>query len=138
VKLQKDHIAFGKTSYAAIIRRSCNRAIALMALMLGEQRMCDGARLFGFGSKTGYGLGSESIGHCIAVTLVQMHCAMSVFANGDLPLAAQSFKSVTPDQETILKFSPQIEHGVLSKAIADHMQDIPNNPYYDALKCSMA
>jgi cell division protein FtsI/penicillin-binding protein 2 len=157
VKLPKDHVAFGKLSYADIIRRSCNRGIALMALMLGERRMYDGARLFGFGSKAGYGFGSESsgilyppekwdamtitrfpIGHCIAVTPVQMHYAMSVFANGGLLLAPQLFKSVNAGQETILKFSPKIRHRVLSKATADRVRDILNNPYYSKLKCNMA
>jgi cell division protein FtsI/penicillin-binding protein 2 len=157
VKLPRDHTPFGKLSYPDIIRRSCNRGIALMASMLGEQRMYDGAKLFGFGSKTGLGFGSESsgilyplekwdamtitrfpIGHCIAVTPIQMHYAMAVFANGGMLFAPQLFKSISAGEETILKFAPRIRHRVLSKATADHLRGILNNPYYGKLKCNMA
>jgi cell division protein FtsI/penicillin-binding protein 2 len=156
VKLPRDHAPFGKLSYVDVIRKSANRGVAFMALMLGEKRMYDGARLFGFGDKTGYGFDGESpgilrtpskwdamtitrlaMGHCIAVTPIQMHYAMSVFASGGLLLSPQLFKSVDDGPTNMLKFEPKIRRRVLSKATADHVKNILDNPYYGKLKCGM-
>jgi cell division protein FtsI/penicillin-binding protein 2 len=157
VKLPRDHTPFGKLTYVDVIRKSGNRGVAFMALMLGEQHMYDGARLFGFGAKTGYGFDSESpgflyppnrwdamtitrlpMGHCIAVTPIQTNYAMTVFANGGLLLAPQLFKSVNDGRENIMKFEPKIRRRVLSKGTADHVKNILNNPYYGKLKYDIA
>ncbi|MDR0715524.1 MAG: penicillin-binding protein 2 [Puniceicoccales bacterium] len=157
VKLPMDPSPFDKLSYVDVIRRSSNRGVAFMALMLGEQRMYDGARIFGYGARTGYGFDSESpgilhppnkwdamtitrlpMGHCIAVTPIQTNYAMAVFASGGLLLAPQLFKSVNDGQEILLKFEPKIRRRVLSKATADHVKNILNNPNYGKLKYDIA
>jgi cell division protein FtsI/penicillin-binding protein 2 len=157
VKLPRDPAAFGKLSYVDVIRKSSNRGAAFMALMLGEKQMYDGLKLFGFGSKTGYGFDSEAsgilrtpdrwdamtitrlaMGHVIAVTPIQTHYAMSVFASGGLLLSPQLFKSVSCDSSNILKFEPKIKRRVLPKHTADHMKGILNNPIYGKLKREMA
>jgi cell division protein FtsI/penicillin-binding protein 2 len=153
VKLPRDHTVFDKLSYVDVIRKSGNRGVAFMALMLGERRMYDGARRFGYGEKTGYGFDSESpgilyppekwdamtitrfpMGHCIAVTPIQTHYAMSVLASGGLLLAPQLFKSVDDGHGNILKFEHSVRRRVLSKETANHIKNILNNPYYGKLK----
>jgi cell division protein FtsI/penicillin-binding protein 2 len=156
VKLPRDHTPFGKLSYVDVIRKSGNRGVALMALMLGEKRMYEGIKSFGYGDKTGYGFDGESpgilrppdkwdamtitrlpMGHGIAVTPIQTHYAMSVFASGGLLLSPQLFRSVNDGSESILKFEPKIRRRVLSRSTADHVKNILNNPYYGKLKRGM-
>lgn len=156
VKLPKDHTFFDKLSYVDVIRKSSNRGVAFMALMLGEERMYEGAKSFGYGSKTGYGFDSESsgilyppnkwdamtitrlpMGHCIAVTPIQANYATSVIASNGVLLAPQLFKSIKDNTEVLLKFYPKIKRRVLSKATAIHMRNILNNPYYGKMNKSI-
>lgn len=149
VKLPKDHRFFDKLSYVDVIRKSGNRGVAIMALMLGEKRLYSGIKRFGYGTKTGYGFDSEAsgilfppnrwdamtitrlpMGHCIAVTPIQTNYAMSVIASNGLLLTPQLFKSVNDKEEIVIKFQPKVKRRVLSKEIASHMRDILNNPYY--------
>ncbi len=149
VKLPKDHTFFEKLSFIDVIRKSSNRGVAIMAVMLGENRMYDGIKMFGYGTKTGYGFDSESsgilylpnkwdamtitrlpMGHCIAVTPIQTNYAMSVIASNGLLLIPQLFKSINDKNNTLLRFYPKIKRRVLSKETATHIRQILNNPYY--------
>jgi cell division protein FtsI/penicillin-binding protein 2 len=153
VKLPKDHTPFGTLSYVDVIQKSSNRGVAHMGLMLGEQRMYEGVKLFGYGAKTGYDFDSESpgilyppskwdamtitrlpMGHCIAATPIQTNYAMTVLANGGLLLAPQLFRDVSDGREILLKFEPKIRRRVLSKTTADHLRNILNNPNHGKLK----
>lgn len=114
VKLPKDYTAFDKLSYVDVFRKSSNRGAVLMALMLGEDKLYEGIKRFGYGNKTGYGFDSEvngilyslknwdtmaitriPMGHCIAVTPMQTNFAMSVIASNGLQLSPQLFKSIS-------------------------------------------
>lgn len=149
IAMPKDHRLFGNISYVDVIRCSSNRGMALMGLMLGEKKVYNGIKNFGYGSKTGYGFDSEvsgllyppsrwdamtitrlPSGYCIAVTPIQTNYAMSVISSNGLLLSPQLFKSINNNGNPILKFHSQIRHRVLSKETASHIRDILNNPSY--------
>ena len=94
---------FGFMSFSDVIAQSSNVGIIRVALALGEARMYDYVRRFGFGQRTGVELPGEaigllrqtsrwsqvssasiSIGQEIAATPLQVLRAMSVVANGGL------------------------------------------------------
>ena len=95
-----DH-QFGRISVSDIIQHSSNIGTAKIALMMGEKRLYQVFRRFGYGQKTGIGLPDESrgilretknwdtlsitrfpIGQGISVTPPQMVQAYSAIANG--------------------------------------------------------
>ncbi len=156
VKLPKDHTFFKELSYTDVIRKSSNRGVALMAIMLGEKKLYEGIKQFGYGTKTGYGFDSESsgllyppnkwdamtitrlpMGHCIAVTPIQTNYAMSVIANNGVLLMPQLFKSICKSNKPVLKFYPKLRHHVLSKETSARMRTILNNPYYGKMNKSI-
>jgi len=57
LKLPKEDEPFGITSVADIVSHSSNRGAAQLAMLMGEQRFYDYARLYVFGQPTGFGLG---------------------------------------------------------------------------------
>lgn len=157
VKLPKDYTAFDKLSYVDVFRKSSNRGAVLMALMLGEDKLYEGIKRFGYGNKTGYGFDSEvngilyslknwdtmaitriPMGHCIAVMPMQTNFAMSVIASNGLLLSPQLFKSISDKNSTLLRFHPKIRHRVLSKETATHVKNILNNPYYGKINGSVS
>jgi cell division protein FtsI/penicillin-binding protein 2 len=101
----KDHHAYGDLTVTNILAKSSNVGAAKLALQLGQQRYFQYVQAFGFGEKTGVKLPAETrgiltplkhwqpititrvpMGHSIAVTPMQMVCAMSVIANGGVLL----------------------------------------------------
>ena len=100
VVLPTDTHHYGVLALHEVIKKSSNRGTALAGLKMGEERMYDYCRSFGFGEKTGIELNGEesgilhsvaqwdhytlsrlSIGYGVGVTPLQMHVAMSVIAN---------------------------------------------------------
>jgi len=98
--LHDDHGGYGLLSVENIIARSSNIGAAKIAVYkLGEERLYDYIKAFGFGTKTGITLGGEvnghvnkfqtdklmisrvPMGHSIAVTHLQMVMAMCAIAN---------------------------------------------------------
>lgn len=94
---------FGPMSVAEILAKSSNVGAAQIGLRVGEERMYEYVRRFGFGRRTGLQLPAESpgmlrrvenwepasagyiaFGHEIAATTVQIAQACSVIANGGL------------------------------------------------------
>ncbi len=57
-----DHKAYGLLSFSQILEFSSNVGAAKLGLRLGEQRLYEAVRNFGFGSKTGVDLPAETIG----------------------------------------------------------------------------
>lgn len=97
----RDHGHHDALTVEEVITKSSNIGTAKIAIMMGEQRLYDYARAFGFGSRTGITLDGEifgtlapvnewdrlkisriPIGQGIAVTHLQMVMAMSAIANG--------------------------------------------------------
>ena len=61
-KPMRDTHDYGMLSVAGVIQKSSNIGTAKVALMLGEERLCQALRLFGFGTRTGLPFPNESSG----------------------------------------------------------------------------
>lgn len=112
---------FGLMSFSDVIAHSSNVGIIRVALSLGERRMYDYVRRFGFGQRTGVELPGEAIGLLrqtsrwsqvssasiaigqeIAATPLQVLRAMSVVANGGLRIEPRIVERVVSSEgETI-------------------------------------
>ncbi len=97
----RDHEAFGKLTFTEILEHSSNVGAVKLGLRLGQQRLYEALRRFGFGSRTGIDLpgeiiglvrnwkdwsglsiGSISFGQEIGVTSMQILTAINAIANG--------------------------------------------------------
>jgi cell division protein FtsI/penicillin-binding protein 2 len=95
-----DHEPYGLLTAESIITKSSNIGAAKIGIRLGENRLYDYVREFGFGQRTGISLPGEArgilypvkdwskvsiaqipMGHGVAVTRLQMAMAMSALAN---------------------------------------------------------
>jgi cell division protein FtsI (penicillin-binding protein 3) len=96
-----------------IIAHSSNKGAAQIGMKLGEQRLYDYARAFGFGGRLGFPMGGEvpgllarpekwsgtditriPMGHTIAATPLQMHQAMCTIATGGMLLRPQIIRQI--------------------------------------------
>lgn len=96
-----DHKSYGLLSFSQILEFSSNVGAAKLGLRLGEQRLYEALRNFGFGSKTGVDLpgeimglvrdlknwsglsiGAISFGQEVGVTSAQIMTAINAIANG--------------------------------------------------------
>jgi cell division protein FtsI/penicillin-binding protein 2 len=132
--LPKDHRPMDRLTVEEILFRSSNRGVAQIALRLGAQKLYNGAQLFGFGEKPGYGFDGEQsgilhppsrwdhltitrlpMGHALSVTPLQVHQAMGVVTSGGFLLRPQVFVSVREASgEEIFHATPEIKRRILS------------------------
>jgi cell division protein FtsI (penicillin-binding protein 3) len=96
-----DHKAYGLLSFSQVLEFSSNVGAAKLGLRLGQQRLYEALRNFGFGSKTGVDLpgeiiglvrdwhdwsglsiGAISFGQEVGVTSIQILTAINAIANG--------------------------------------------------------
>jgi cell division protein FtsI (penicillin-binding protein 3) len=96
-----DHKAYGLLSFSQILEFSSNVGAAKLGLRLGQQRLYEALRNFGFGSKSGVDLpgeikglvrdwhdwsglsiGAISFGQEVGVTSIQLLAAINAIANG--------------------------------------------------------
>lgn len=111
---------------AEVMSYSSNRGAAQLAMKMGEDDFVHYASLFGFGARTGFPIGGEiagtmhtpgspgwdgqtitrmPMGHSVSVTVMQMHQAMSVIANGGLLLRPQIIRQISdPSGEVISRY----------------------------------
>ncbi len=99
--LFRDHKGYGLLSFSQILEFSSNVGVAKLGLRLGEQRLYEALRTFGFGSRTGVDLpgeivglvrdwhqwsglsiGAISFGQEVGVTSLQIVNAINAIANG--------------------------------------------------------
>jgi cell division protein FtsI (penicillin-binding protein 3) len=113
----KDHVPYGKLTFAQALSYSSNVCFAQIAIALGNLRFFRFTQDFGFGSRTGINLPGEeagivhpvrswsgrtlatmAIGQEVSVTLLQMMLAYATVANGGVLLSPQICeKVVAPD-----------------------------------------
>jgi cell division protein FtsI (penicillin-binding protein 3) len=105
---------YGDLTFAEVLAYSSNIGMAHVAELLGEQRLFEGIRAFGFGSKTGLGLSGESpgvlrplsewsgyslvsvsFGQEVAVSAVQLAQALATVANGGVLIRPRLINEVT-------------------------------------------
>lgn len=126
---------------AEIIAHSSNKGAAQLAMRLGDERFYNYARGFGFGQRTGLPGGHEEaglmkapanwddltitrmpMGQGVAVTVMQMHQAMSVIASGGALLRPQLVQEIRdPSGESVSRFGRAEERRVISERTARTM-----------------
>ena len=145
LRLPKDDHPLGKNATTRdIIKKSSNRGSAIIGGKLGAQRLISYSKAFGIGEKTDIGLSGEingtllplnkwdgltitrmPIGHAVAVTPLQIHCAMSVIANQGIYMKPQLVKRVYDNKgQTVINYSPRALRRVISPKVASLMGEM--------------
>jgi|ERR1043166_4368697 cell division protein FtsI/penicillin-binding protein 2 len=136
-----DHERYGVLSVENIITKSSNIGAAKIGIQMGESRLYQYIRDFGFGTTTGLPLPGEArglvyplkkwykvslaqipMGHGIAVTPLQMTMAMGAIANGGTLMRPMLIDRLEDSDGTVLaRFSPQPVRQVMTPATARQM-----------------
>ncbi|MDR1590419.1 MAG: penicillin-binding protein 2 [Puniceicoccales bacterium] len=146
--LPRDHTFFGKLSAVDVLRKSSNRGVAQIGIMLGAERLYHAARTFGFGERTGYGFDGESagfvpkpkiwdgltitrfpMGHAINATPLQVHQAMGVIASGGYLLQPKIISRLMDEREAVIaETESRVVRQVLPSVIAKKLGELLHNP----------
>lgn len=133
----EDH-RMGELTVAEIISHSSNKGAAQLGMLLGEERLYNYTRSFGFARKLGFPVGGEvagmfrpykqwdraditriPMGHTISSTALQMHQAMTVIANDGVLLRPQIIREITDASgEIVYRYGPEELNRVISPATA--------------------
>jgi cell division protein FtsI/penicillin-binding protein 2 len=137
-RVLRDAHPMGILSVHQVLEKSSNIGVAKLALQLGDTKLYEYIRRFGFGEKTGVAMTGEipglvnpphrwnklditriPMGQSIAVTPLQMVSAMSAIANGGKLMKPLIISKVTdPDGRTIASFGPELVRQVVSPETA--------------------
>ena len=140
-RLLHDHESYGPLSVENIITRSSNIGAAKIGIRLGENRLYDYIRSYGFGTRTGLPLQGEvsgivhpvkkwsrvsiaqiPMGQGIAVTGLQMMMAMCAIANKGVLMRPMIVDRLEDRNHNVAaKYSPQRVRQVISEATAERM-----------------
>ncbi len=143
-RILHDYHPYGELSFKEVITRSSNIGTVKIASELGERTLFDYIKRFGFGEKTGVDLPGEISGICrspavwsrsdmstipigqgIAVTPIQLACAVSVIANGGYLMRPYIVDRITTWEETVFqRFEPHANRKVLSEETCEKMKEI--------------
>lgn len=143
VILPTDTKSRGVLKFHEIIKKSSNRGTSLAGFKLGEKRLYEYCRAFGFGEKTGIELNGEekgilrsvskwdhytlsrlSIGYGIGVTPLQMHMAMSVVANDGKWIAPHLVEqALDQDMRPVIRFEKPEPRQVIARDTAHEIRD---------------
>lgn len=139
--MRDDHRYDHPLTLAEVIAKSSNVGTAQVGMLLGERRLYDYARAFGFGERSGYPLGREEpglladparwsgiditripAGYSIAATPLQIHYGMGVIASGGRLLRPQIIQQVRDSEgQVVYSFRPAGRRTVLAPATAETM-----------------
>ncbi len=142
-KILHDTHPYGDLSVSDILVKSSNIGAAKLGIQLGEQKLYEFVRRFGFGERTGINLPRESsgvvhptytwskvsithvpMGHEVGVTALQIVSAMSTIANGGRLLMPQIVREVTDAEGNVIQgFQPVEVRRVVSEATAHSIRD---------------
>ena len=144
IKLPHDHKNYAELTFKDIIAKSSNKGAAQLGMLLGEERLLDYCKAFGFGEKTGFELGGEvqgvlhevnrwdgltisrlPMGHAVSATAMQVHMAMSVLANRGILMKPRVISRVFDETgETLTYYQPRAERRVVSDKTALEMSEL--------------
>ena len=144
LRLPKEAHKMGVLSVREITKKSSNKGVAHLATMLGENKLYSYAKAFGYGEKTDIGLSGEipgtlhepkdwdgltitrmPMGHAVAATPMQVHCAMSVIANQGIYMQPQIIHRVfDASGQTKINFPSKAIRRVISPKVAALMSDM--------------
>lgn len=133
-----DHHYDHDLTVAEIIGKSSNVGAAQLGMRLGEQKLYDYARSFGFGERSGFPFGGEingllhtpdkwttpditriPAGYSISATPMQIHYAMGTIASGGLLLRPQIIRQIRDASgEIVYRFDAVTKHRVITEATA--------------------
>jgi len=139
--MRDDHHFDHPLSVAEIISHSSNVGAAQLGMKLGEQKLYDYARAFGFGEKSGFPFGGEvsgflnppekwsgvditriPAGYSISATPMQIHYAMATIASGGALMRPQIIRQVTDSSgEVVYNFTGSVRRHVISTKTAEQM-----------------
>ena len=140
-RILHDHESYGVLSVESIITKSSNIGAAKIGIKMGESRLYDYIRNYGFGTPTGLPLQGEvggivhpvkkwskvsiaqiPMGQGIAVTGLQMLMTMSAIANKGVMMRPMLVDRLEDrDHKVVAKYSPQRVRQVISEAAAEQM-----------------
>jgi cell division protein FtsI/penicillin-binding protein 2 len=136
-----DHIGYDSLSVQEIITKSSNIGAAKIGIKLGEKRLAEYMRDFGFGVRTGVPLSGEAagivhplkkwskvsiaqipMGQGVAVTRLQMAMAMCAIANGGWLMQPMLVDRLEDnDHNVAVKYTPQRVRQVISESASREM-----------------
>ncbi|MET0261551.1 MAG: penicillin-binding protein 2 [Rariglobus sp.] len=139
--MRDDHPFDHPLTVAEIISHSSNVGAARLGMLLGEDKLYDYARAFGFGEKSGFPFGGEvsgflnpvnkwsgvditriPAGYSISATPMQIHYAMATIASGGVLMRPQIIRQVTDSSgEVVYDFTGSVRRHVLSTKTAEQM-----------------
>jgi len=143
--LPNDWKTFNQTmNVAEILSNSSNRGTVQIALKLGEEKLFQYAKNFGFGSSTLSGFQGETkgilhpikhwdcltitrlpIGHSLACSLFQIHYAMGAIASGGTLFYPQLLRRVyNPNGEIVRSFLPRQRRQVIKNSTSEIMHNM--------------
>lgn len=144
LRLPKEAHKMGNLSVRDIAKKSSNKGSAHLGILLGERKLYNYAHLYGFGEKTNIGLVGEiagtlhkvkdwdgltitrlPMGHAVAVTPLQIHCAMSVIANQGIYMQPQLVRRVfDKNGKTVMNYPPKAMRRIIRPKIATLMSEM--------------
>ncbi len=136
-----DHHYDHDLTVSEIIGKSSNVGAAQLGMRLGEQRLYDYARSFGFGERSGFPFGGEingllhtpdkwttpditriPAGYSISATPMQIHYAMATIASGGMLLRPQIIRQIRDASgEIVYRFDTATKHRVITENTAAAM-----------------
>jgi cell division protein FtsI (penicillin-binding protein 3) len=138
-----DHNRYSALSMAQVLEKSSNIGAIQIGLKVGDQKLYQYVRNFGFGRKTGIELpgesaglvrrvedwtpssiGSVAMGHEISATSIQLAVGASVIANGGMRVRPQIVLSRQKPGESIEKFTPDKPTRVIAPETAITMRQM--------------
>jgi len=142
--LLHDHKPHGKLTFKQVIEKSSNIGTTKVAIKVGENNLYKYIKLFGFGYPTRVDLPGEvsgllkppskwsrftissiPMGQEVAVTAIQMACAISAIANGGTYYRPMIVREIRDERnESIKKFEPKPLRRVISQETALSMKEI--------------
>ena len=134
-RVLRDAHPMGLLTVHQILEKSSNIGVAKLALQLGDTKLYEYVRRFGFGERTGVALTGEipglvnpphrwsklditriPMGQSVAVTPIQMVTAMSTIANGGKLMKPMIIsKIMDPDGRPVATFQPEVVRQVISR-----------------------
>ncbi len=144
IRTLHDHHPYGMLSFEDIVIKSSNVGMAKIGMRMGNRKLYDHVKAFGFGKKTGIDLEGEDpgillpfnrwgpftttsipMGQEIGVTPLQLARAFCAFANGGMLVQPYIVRAVvTPDGRLVSDFSnPPPEGRAIPEKIAETMKD---------------
>src|SRR5215469_6186733 len=137
-RVLRDAHPMGVLTVHQVLMKSSNIGVAKLALQLGETKLYEYVRRFGFGEKTGITLSGEigglvnpphrwsklditriPMGQSVAVTPIQLNTAMSTIANGGKLMKPMIVSQVTDETgRKVTTFTPEMVRQVVSAETA--------------------